>query len=917
MKRFSFYLCIVVGVLTLGCLFGCTPSQYSLTITAGGGGATDPAPGTYTHGKGTSVSVTATANAGFTFGHWEGDASGSGNPVTVIMDTDKSLAAVFMAQSEGEGETVEGEVVEGEVTAEGEGEATEGEVTVEGEGEAAEGERIEGEGEGETQRDVGILIDTYMGAESFATNTSPNPIDGRVMVFDSGAMPTTLHWVVKNGAGETNGDLSVDTAGAWSATLALAEGDNLLTLTVPDTLATKTLNLTYTPGYAFGEPLYVTPDVAYLNEDREFTALITLADPNTNPADVKLLRFDGGTGTEIASLADTGDTANGDELAGDGIYACKFHLNETAEGTLPLRVRAGIAGGTGSALSEAAEIMVTRHWTDEEMNAMALQIHNYQDQLRSATTADEMKSVCEQAANELKNDTNVADCGLNPDSWGMWVEYKNGYRAGLAPIVPGYRSGSSTAKAATPGLLSLAKRTSPYQKYTGRFARSTAKIVKPNHPVGSRRVYFLNSYANDFSGFEIDITNKLKDYGLDTTGMPIRHLHKIMEHTGVDQYYGLGSYGIVDLNTHGTLWGKKESPTVILCSGEYTERETWFFSDGTPTPGPDVREDELKTGELVDLGGDYGITPKFIRRNSGWFPKSLVLANACYSAYNSSMAQAFFDRGAGAYLGYSKPAGQFCADMDNKLLDTLLASSDNTLADAFVSGQFDPYPGPLNPYGSTNRAERAEYRMFGDSALSLPPPIVDGGFENSSLGQAWQVAGDARRIGVFGTVEFPLEGKGMALLKPGSSISQEFVYSPHMNGLFLRKRRYFQWTGICCNPRPWVWGGLVVRVEDVANPDSNLEVQLYGNEYMGKSESAEKYFLPSPLLFGDCTCECDIPQPAAIEPTWGEFSLPLDPTFGTDLDKKKTLRLTFRGEERNGTLCEAFFLDSVRLGPLP
>ncbi|MDH4219142.1 MAG: hypothetical protein OEW23_10240, partial [Candidatus Aminicenantes bacterium] len=68
---------------------------YTLTITAGSGGTTDPSPGTYTHDEGTEVSIRALPNRGYTFSGWSGGASGTTNPITITMDSDKSITASF------------------------------------------------------------------------------------------------------------------------------------------------------------------------------------------------------------------------------------------------------------------------------------------------------------------------------------------------------------------------------------------------------------------------------------------------------------------------------------------------------------------------------------------------------------------------------------------------------------------------------------------------------------------------------------------------------------------------------------------------------------------------------------------------------------------------------------------------------
>jgi len=71
---------------------------YTLTITTTTGGTTSPVPGTHTYSPGTVVSITASPYASYTFDHWELDDAnvGSANPISVTMDQDHSLHAVFV-----------------------------------------------------------------------------------------------------------------------------------------------------------------------------------------------------------------------------------------------------------------------------------------------------------------------------------------------------------------------------------------------------------------------------------------------------------------------------------------------------------------------------------------------------------------------------------------------------------------------------------------------------------------------------------------------------------------------------------------------------------------------------------------------------------------------------------------------------
>ena len=73
------------------------PGTYTLTIVATYGGTTDPAPGEYAYEPESVASVTALPTSDYTFDHWvlDGDNVGNVNPISITMDADHTLQAVF------------------------------------------------------------------------------------------------------------------------------------------------------------------------------------------------------------------------------------------------------------------------------------------------------------------------------------------------------------------------------------------------------------------------------------------------------------------------------------------------------------------------------------------------------------------------------------------------------------------------------------------------------------------------------------------------------------------------------------------------------------------------------------------------------------------------------------------------------
>ena len=75
--------------------FDACGNKYTLTIKAGSGGTTNPSPGDYQYSSGAEVSVTAIPSSSYVFSSWSGDASGTSNPITIKMDSRKSISASF------------------------------------------------------------------------------------------------------------------------------------------------------------------------------------------------------------------------------------------------------------------------------------------------------------------------------------------------------------------------------------------------------------------------------------------------------------------------------------------------------------------------------------------------------------------------------------------------------------------------------------------------------------------------------------------------------------------------------------------------------------------------------------------------------------------------------------------------------
>jgi uncharacterized repeat protein (TIGR02543 family) len=75
--------------------------QYTLSVASAAGGTTNPAPGNYNYDTGTEVTITALPDTNYRFGDWTGDVPSNhekDNPITIKMDSNKSILANFIRQ---------------------------------------------------------------------------------------------------------------------------------------------------------------------------------------------------------------------------------------------------------------------------------------------------------------------------------------------------------------------------------------------------------------------------------------------------------------------------------------------------------------------------------------------------------------------------------------------------------------------------------------------------------------------------------------------------------------------------------------------------------------------------------------------------------------------------------------------------
>ena len=139
-----------------------------------------------------------------------------------------------------------------------------------------------------------------------------------------------------------------------------------------------------------------------------------------------------------------------------------------------------------------------------------------------------------------------------------------------------------------------------------------------------------------------------------------------------------GAYGIIILRAHSAL--RANETIVDLFTSEPYDKSKYidYRSNGLLTKGEYLVPFEQETGQFY-----FAITPKFIE-SFGNFPKSIIIAMGCWSLKYYGMAQAFIDRGAKAYVGWTETVLPDDTDYETaKFLEKFLGEN-KTLASAIA-----------------------------------------------------------------------------------------------------------------------------------------------------------------------------------------------------------------------------------------
>lgn len=226
----------------------------------------------------------------------------------------------------------------------------------------------------------------------------------------------------------------------------------------------------------------------------------------------------------------------------------------------------------------------------------------------------------------------------------------------------------------------------------------------------SMKAAIIDQLAGEFpnSAFVQNISNILEDRGFDVT-----YYNGTLD---VSFFKGLAknNYGIIILRVHSAL--RYDNSSIDFFTNEefvYSkypqEVDAGLLTNGTLLYGPKKYY--------------FAISPDFIKNLEGRFPKSIIVAMGCSSlkpGLEETMARAFLDKGAVAYVGWSDLVLPKDTDIETSKLLKIFVSENSTLWNAVKMTRTIQYSGVLSPYNITSTISFDSWlRLYPSSATNL------------------------------------------------------------------------------------------------------------------------------------------------------------------------------------------------------
>lgn len=805
-------------------------------------------------------------------------------------------------------------------------------------------------GEGAAQLITGTATDRAQNSSeaSLTINldkTSPvltvtSPANGAVVSDQTLTVNGTISDALSGVANVTCDDVAASLSGAsFTCVRSLNQGANAITVEAADRAGNRTstvVNVTRNPEVIEEEEgdiksARLAPDVIFVGESEPVTVSARIPYDHTSGApQVTLQRIDDAgnvLGVE-GLLRDNGDAAQGDLLAGDGLFS--FRNVYTAVSSQQLLFRISYQQNGTELKSKPLHLGFYDRLTDEQINAiLSTQQGAAQNFASLSPSLGEAEAIAAVLA-QLRQNPLVITAGLSADDSTISVLYSPGIIGAIYLYEPRTRGGGS-------GGSSTLNRTNPTQ--FGNFASAVSTVPMADdsedeedeeNKIDSRRAIILSPFHSQFAPH--DESPELKQLFEEKSCPAYEVTYLLNQAASVDSFKSLDQYGIVAIVSHGTkLWQGLFGP-----HGGFhgipigTEVYSLITSEEATAAAVGQRQFDLVSGRLgiVTLSSresnvpatKFGILPTFIPYYSeGEFPNSLVYLGTCHSAANDTMSQAFLQQGAKTYLGFSKVvsaiwAREVALDFFEKFLGDPLKVAGGADG-AFTPNQYDILPclqrnGNLFAFCNTpedmereRRRHGALFKLVGSEELERPNLLLNAGFEAGDM-DGWDFAFESTVVSQLGDVQ-PEDGDYMGMVFKNTSknfwfgwLQQEFCLPTDVT------RIEFDWNFITEQ-----------QCDSLTDSPDVLQVRLVTEDY---------YELYHPVLDTDVQKLCSQFRPTTIDlPSegtaraagWQHASIDITEVAQRMNGKKVQLvfEVTSWGQHMNRTADTVVLIDNIKI----
>jgi len=425
------------------------------------------------------------------------------------------------------------------------------------------------------------------------------------------------------------------------------------------------------PGPVLGGPLTVSTTAATvgISEEEQFSIPVGHAGPSTR---VEVDEFDasGNNLGEFAPLADDGNVSNGDLTAGDGIFGGVNVVGFTAPGTRYFAAVVSDPNLSTPIHSATISIIGSAPLTQSQFDPAEADSASLNQAANTVLAGGgSIQAAIAAVEGALGSDANVVPGSIQMTATGVsWQD-----SAGIEHL---FDTDMLNTDVGTPPA-------SPFALLTPSQAALLPSDVTPASTAHSGSPSLvLEPFPSQWlqRAASPTIASKLTAAGYNVTF----HDNGTNGAVTLNDFKGLGQYDTIAIETHGDVL----NGNVVLATGVQTSDalDAQFQADLHSVPARlvavGVPAGLDSSSHLTGAVSDYAITPAWISYYSGTMNGTVVYVDACDSLGNQTMANAFTNLGAGAYIGYDGPVTfGFAHQQGIATFTTLLNDSNNTVGD--------------------------------------------------------------------------------------------------------------------------------------------------------------------------------------------------------------------------------------------